>query len=297
MDYKAPLNTQEGDFEALTQRLLLEWKNSEAGILRIENKVDDGVWVLILSELRRLCRKFIHLTPSQVADGIRDAHRKQLDLDYPKKVNIRDVENELHAQSMLAGSLRALPSHSRWYGTPSECLDRNWPEIWEKAVFKSIEKREKIRAFDWEYIDVYTNEGREMNALRDRAFLELKRRVGSHADFSVVRLRELIRVEMHSHLVSAFPKYVGDIERQVFTIDFDHLNALAADIYATDNVAGGMRFMVRPNVLGCERLVCFDLYAEMMGCKWPEFPTKDMPKKDIRQMPRFTKIPTSIDDL
>lgn len=275
---------------------MLEWKNSEIGILRTANKSDDAVWVLLLQELRRLCRRFIGLTPSQIAEAIRDAHRKQLHQEFPK-VTILEIENELHLAMKKAESPMALPVHSNWSGNPVECLDRNWPEIWAKSVEKSKEKGEKVRSFMWEYLDECSTVDRESIRIRELAHGEMIRRVFAHPRFSHERAAKLIREEMRNHLVAAFPKYVGDIERQVWTIDIGQLNELSAEICGKDQTRGAMKFIQRPNLGNCQRLVAFDLYAEIMGCVWPTFEGRKAPREDLPKMPPKMDIPTSLDEI
>lgn len=292
-----PIQEQEDESNEIIASLVAVWVESEAGILRKERAPSEGAIQGMRNEIERLCDRFGICTPAELAAAIREAARNALDSNFPQ-LTIKGIESEAQLMPRRRNAHLLLGNGPKWKGDPSECLDQFWPEIWKKSLEMAFEKGERCRRFEHDYIDIFTDEGRKEAKVRDLAFLELKRRVVTTLGFDADRARQLVREEMHRVLVTAFPKYKGDIERSIWAIEFEEINALSAEIHTKTSTDRHGRYMLRPTVEACGRAVYFDLYAEMMGCNWPEFVVQHAPKdQEVAPKSRWTAVPLTIDDI
>lgn len=295
-NFELPVRDQLDFWPDIVTDLVAAWTESEAGILRIQTPPSESAVVGMKGEIERLCDQFGHCSVAELADAIRDAARAAAEMPFPR-LTITGIIAE--AQLIVRKRpILALPQgRPKWCGNPAECLDANWPEIWAKSLELSFEKGERCRRFEHDYLDIFTTEGREQNAVREKAFVELKRRVVTSQGFDPENAKGLVRQELYRVLIAAFPRYKMDIER-IWVTEFEDLNLLAAEIHGLGTQDGRSRWMLRPSVDACGRAVYFDLYAEMKGCKWPDFVVKHAPKdQDTKPKSVWRAVPKSIDEI
>lgn len=279
--------------------LVQVWKQSEAGTMRITQPPSEDALRGMRYEIDRICNKFTKATPAELAAAIREAANTALDNSF-QRLTIRLIETEAQLIERKRSPLELPMSANKWSGTPEEALDRNWPEIWAKSVAESIKAGEKRRCFDHDYLQIWDSEADKAAAkIRERAFLQLKKRVLEDPRFDSPRAMLSARKMLYELLLTCYPRYKGDIERQIWAVEYDNLNALCAEIHGLESTNRGTgKWQQMPNIAKVEWCVFFDLYAEMKGCKWPELKAKEAPKQDQAQpKPRWTAVPKDLDSM
>jgi hypothetical protein len=235
-----------------------------------------------IGEMKRICRKYSAFTVDEFAECILEAARKKQSDQYARLrlIDIEDQLNDFAMKSQTNSALRLNAKAPKWAGSPSAALDANWDEIWEESLRRSNERNERCRAFDHDYLDAFNEHDKEQIKIRDAAFVELKKRVVAHCQGALQQGQRLVRDEMIFRLACLFPKYVGDIGRMMGNASFDDLDAVANELYTMGTQGGHTRNMKRVSRADCSWAVYFDLYADLMGCKWPEFSKENRAPKD-----------------
>jgi len=241
-----------------------------------------------VAELMRLMRRYSSFTPFEFDKAILAAARAKQHESFAK-LRPSDIEEMLQSMAMEQRGIASRGLSVRnpvWKGAPSDALDANWGRIWEQSLKESRERNERVRAFMVDYLDPYDQSQADEIRIRDLAFNELKKRVVADGSPSVLNNgRALVREEMVFRLVKLFPKYIGDIERQMGNASFDDLDAVANELYTMATQAGHTRNLKRVSREDCSWAVYFDMYAAMMGCKWPEFNKENRAPKDAAKVP------------
>jgi hypothetical protein len=295
----SPIMNQMEYMHDIVASLVKVWAQSEAGTMRISQIPTEDALRGMRYEIDRICNKFSKFSPAEIASAIRQAANDALDSNYPR-LTIRGIETEVQLIERKRKPL-ALPVHAnKWSGTPSEALDRNWPEIWEKSVLESINKGEKRRLFDHDYLQVWENESDKAAArIRDLAFIELKRRVYNSPEFNPDTARQMVREGLFGLLMACYPRYKYEIDSGIWATEYDDLNALCQTIHGLEaNNRGAGKFQQVPNVSKVEWMVFFDLYAKFNGHQWPELKATAAPKnQEIKPKPRWMSVPKDLDSM